>query len=93
MYSPLTTEENVDICEGMCAASSGSGVSGAWNEPQAVYAPFTVMVSTKDVLIALLAILNVVVLAAYCICSRAGGVKGKYRVVVAGDSEMEEFGK
>jgi len=91
--SVTMAEENVDICEGMCAASSGSGVSGAWDEPQAVYAPFTVMVSTKDVLIALLAILNVVVLAAYCICSRAGGVKGKYRVVVAGDSEMEEFGK
>jgi len=58
--------------------------------------PFGIAISAKDLVIAVLAAMTVILMVVICVLNRKGGVgmSRKYKVVsVAGDSEMEEFQK
>merc|ERR1719499_2518892 len=56
--------------------------------------PFSIAISAKDLVIAVLAAMTVILMVVICVLNRKGGVgmSRQYKVVsVAGDSEMEEF--
>jgi len=126
ILSVTIAEENVDICEGMCDASSAymhfahqdpsvntRGAAAAYQGPavntrgQVPSAgiggfedvdsePFSLVLSTKDLVVAVLAFMTVILMVIICVLKRKGGVgmSRQYKVVsVVGDSEMEEMQK
>jgi len=85
-----------DVCGQHCDASAHGGYAPMMNVDAPESGSWSVELSGKDMLIAALCAINMVVLiAVICSCSRFGGAglrKKRYAVVsVDGDSEMEQF--
>jgi len=96
IHSITVAKSEVDICDGHCDASAHIGYAPMMNVDAPESGSWSVELSGKDMLIAALCAINMVVLiAVICSCSRSGGAglrKKRYAVVpVNGDSEMEQF--